>query len=395
MSSPPKQLVTCILTPAGRGAVATVGVSGQGALEAVEKCFQPAAGKPLREMLPLDNERTEGTVGRIVFGVFVSEGMREELVVGLFSSRRVEIHCHGGAAAAQTVVSALTKEGATSVDQQEWASRMETDAIAAEALLALAAARTQTTAAILLDQYQGTLRRKIEEIQAQLLSGHSDAARQGLERLVQLIPAGLHLTTPWRVALAGEPNVGKSSLMNALLGYQRSIIFDQPGTTRDVLSAITALNGWPVELLDTAGLRESADELESAGIERARSTFTHSDLILLVLEAASAVSPPDETLLNHLPLHVPCLTVWNKADLVGISSATKPSSGILASALTGQGIDDLGQAIINQLIPYPPAPGEAVPFTPRHQWSVTRSLATLEQPATAADLLAKLILPQR
>lgn len=394
MSSPPRQLVTCILTPAGRGAVATVGISGPGALEAVETCFEPAAGKPLREMLPLDNEQTEGTVGRIVFGVFVSEGMREELVVGLFSSQRLEIHCHGGSAAAQAIVSALTKEGVISVDQQEWAWRMETDAIAAEALLALAAARTQTTAAILLDQYNGTLRRRIEEIQAQLLSGYSDAARQGLERLVQLIPAGLHLTTPWRVALAGEPNVGKSSLMNALLGYQRSIIFDQPGTTRDVLSAITALNGWPVELLDTAGLRESADELEFAGIERARSTFLHADLILLVREALSSASTPDEALLSHLPAHVPCLAVWNKTDLVGRSSAVRPSYGIFVSALTGQGIDDLGEAIINQLIPHSPAPGEAVPFTPRHQWSISQSLATLEQPEAAADLLANLMLPQ-
>src|SRR5690606_16577637 len=116
------------------------------------------------------------------------------------------------------------------------------------------------------------LQREIDAIGDEIAAGGEDVparfeeARRRLAALVDRAPLGLHLTRPWHVALAGAPNVGKSSLLNAVLGYGRAIVFDQPGTTRDVLDAVTAIDGWPVRLTDGAGLRESVDALEAAGV---------------------------------------------------------------------------------------------------------------------------------
>ena len=111
--------------------------------------------------------------------------------------------------------------------------------------------------------------------------------------MLQFRDLGLHLTTPWRVVLAGAPNVGKSSLMNAIAGYQRAIVSPTPGTTRDVVTVTTAIDGWPVQLADTAGLRETQDELESAGVALADAAIGEADLVIVVSDA-SADSDVDE-----------------------------------------------------------------------------------------------------
>ena len=123
---------------------------------------------------------------------------------------------------------------------------------------------------------------------------------------------GLHLTQPWRVVLAGRPNVGKSSLINAILGYTRSVVFDQPGTTRDVVSAPTAIDGWPIELSDTAGLRESADPIESAGVERARATLGAADLAIVLVDISQPASQSDRAIIAE---HPRALVVAHKCDL--------------------------------------------------------------------------------
>src|SRR6185503_7750192 len=110
-------------------------------------------------------------------------------------------------------------------------------------------------------------------------------------RLLALAEVGLHLTTPWRVVFAGPPNVGKSSLVNALLGYPRAIVYDQPGTTRDVLTASTAFDGWPFELRDTAGLRDgiSLDSVEVEGVARARAQIATADLVVFVHDRSAGL----------------------------------------------------------------------------------------------------------
>ncbi|MEX2358067.1 MAG: GTPase, partial [Pirellulaceae bacterium] len=176
---------------------------------------------------------------------------------------------------------------------------------------------------------------------------------------------GLRLTQPWRVVLAGEPNVGKSSLINALLGYDRAIVFDQPGTTRDLLTATTALEGWPVELTDTAGLRDSTDRLESSGIERAARMIAEADCVVHVMDV-TRIGQQDETtatwqtLLAESPRRV---GVLNKVDLLPTSLTEAEPELIHTSVTTGQGLDRLQSAIATRLVPEVPSAGTPLPFT--------------------------------
>jgi tRNA modification GTPase len=215
----------------------------------------------------------------------------------------------------------------------------------------LAEARTERAAAILLDQCRGALRREYDAIVA---SG-SPPAR--IEELLARRKLGEHLTRPYQVVLAGAPNVGKSSLINALLGYDRAIVFDQPGTTRDVVSAITALDGWLVELSDTAGLRATLDPLEAAGVERTTQQLARADLILWVQDGSQpfAAAPPP------ISADIPTLIVWNKCDLLSADTIAQVP-GLAVSALTGQGLANLQAEIVRALVPHPPAPGAAVPI---------------------------------
>ncbi|MBW3539752.1 MAG: 50S ribosome-binding GTPase [Planctomycetes bacterium] len=173
---------------------------------------------------------------------------------------------------------------------------------------------------------------------------------------------GLHLVRPWRVVLSGRPNVGKSSLINALVGYQRAIVYDQPGTTRDVVTAETALDGWPFEFADTAGLRTGGDELETAGIARARETLARADCRVLVFDASEPIEADDLRLLAEWPN---AIVVANKCDLAPSREASLPPAALRLSALTGNGLDSLAREIVRRVVPNPPAAAEPIPVTER------------------------------
>src|SRR4029079_15424602 len=154
------------------------------------------------------------------------------------------------------------------------------------------------------------------------------------------------------------PNVGKSTLVNALVGYERAIVFDQPGTTRDLVSAVTALDGWPIELTDTAGLRKSDQALEQEGIVRAKAEMQVADLVLLVFDATQAWSRNDETLVQEWSN---ALVVYNKCDLLaaradGTDARDGGPTGLLTSAKTGVNIAELIGRIVMRLVPAAPPP---------------------------------------
>jgi tRNA modification GTPase len=345
-------ILISLLTPSGRGAVAVVAVRGDRAVEATAARFHAAAGRPLASF-PAD---------QIVFGWWEhGSGSREEVVVCRRAGDEVEIHCHGGHAAAQAIIDHLVREEGRHVPWQAWVSEKSPGAIAAEAAVALSAARTERTAAILLDQQRGALEAAIQAILRRLDSADVDGAAAELDRLQSLEPLGMHLTQPWRVVLAGRPNVGKSSLINAILGYQRAIVFDQPGTTRDVLTAHTAIEGWPVELADTAGLRETVDPLEATGNAFARRRIADSDLLVLVFDRSRPWTADDEQLVREWPQG---LVVHTKRDLAPGDVREHPP-GLLTSAVTRAGLEDLLTAIANRLVPQQPEFGMAVPFTAR------------------------------
>ncbi len=357
-SSPP---LLIRLTPPGRGAIATFRVEGDRATEYIARHVLIRSGQPLADFPP----------GRIVVGRFVVQASRlpqageapapqprgEEVVVTRLSDAAVEIHCHGGLAAVARIEEILSGEGCRTIPWQEWIRQEEPDAIAAAARLALAEARTTRTAAILLDQHHGALSKAMAKIEASLQAEDADTVRRETELLLSRAPTGLHLVHPWHVVVAGRPNVGKSSLVNAIAGYRRTIVHNTPGTTRDVVSVQTAIDGWPVEISDTAGLRHTVDPIEQAGIHLACERISAADLVVLVFDRSLPWSTEDQLLVDS---HPTALRVYNKSDLP--SATGQRPAGFEVSATQSAGIDVLCQAIANRLVPDPPPAGSAVPF---------------------------------
>ena len=189
-----------------------------------------------------------------------------------------------------------------------------------------------------------------------------DALSQ-LDALFAWADFGLHLTRPWSVVLTGRPNVGKSSLINRLLGYERAIVFDQPGTTRDVVTGETALDGWPVLLADTAGLREGAEELEAAGMALARQRLATADLRVVLIDLGEPPTPEDERLLAEWP---DAMVVAHKCDRPDRWLSRVPAGARRVSSRTGEGVDELQRLIVERLVPRVPPPGTAIPISARH-----------------------------
>jgi tRNA modification GTPase len=288
------------------------------------------------------------------------------------------------------VLDALTAEGAERRQPVAWVRHASRSAVAAEADVDLMRTQTTRTAEILLEQAQGGFEDEIRRCLARLEVDPATGSEH-VGSLLRRSEVGLRLVSGWRVVLSGRPNVGKSRLLNALAGYARAIVAPTPGTTRDVVTVRTALDGWPVELADTAGLRDSDDLIEASGIALARTRQQEADLILLVLDGSEPLTEPDRLLVES---YQQPLIVANKSDL---PSAWNPDqAGALAvSAERGDGIEALGLAIARRLVPNPPPPGAAVPFRPRHVRHLRDALKALQanDHSSAGRFLADLLAP--
>jgi tRNA modification GTPase len=230
----------------------------------------------------------------------------------------------------------------------------------------------------------------VQEIVLALDRGDVESAKGALKELTRWSQLGKHLTTPWKAAVLGAPNVGKSSLVNALAGFQRSIVSPMPGTTRDVVSTLIAVDGWPVELFDTAGLREAGEDLEAEGVRRARAAAAAADLRLWVLDGSTTPVWPDKNLGSMIvvinKIDVPAAWDWS-----GLES--QPTRQV--SAQTGEGLRELCEAIARALVPENPPAGAAVPFTAEQCDKVEAALRLLEadHAREARQTLAALTLP--
>jgi tRNA modification GTPase len=343
--SEPSTLAAC-LTPPGTGAIAVIAVRGPKAWDVIRRVFRPAA-KPLPDV---------PEVGSVRFGHFGDGGVIDEVVL---TAKQIdplpwlELHCHGGRQVVDWLLQLLAERGVTVVPWERF--------VDSPVIRELAHALTARTAAILLDQLNGAFDRALEKIRRGEMSA---------DDVVRYESLGRHLTSPWRVVVAGPPNVGKSSLVNALAGYQRSVVAPIAGTTRDVVSTTLAIDGWPLELFDTAGLRESASGLERAGIELAEGALRSADLVLWLIDASAQVG----LVTRSVTANERSLTIANKCDL----PAAKPvAADLRISALTGEGIPALCAVISRKLVPDPPSPGAAVPF-------VAEQAALLRQTAPKA-----------
>ncbi len=249
--------IVSLLTPAGRGAIAVVRVAGSGSVRVADAVFRPHRGVGLARTAP----------GRIRLGR-MGRGLGDEVVAVVLDEEppAVELQCHGGVSAVEMVIDALERAGAVRSDPALFVETWTADAIAAEATLDLCRAPTIQTAEILLEQAEGALRRELLRVKHLIDQDPSTApALRCLDELIGRSAVGLRLLAGWKVVIAGRPNVGKSRLLNALAGFTRAIVDPTPGTTRDIVTVSTALEGWPIELADTAGLRAPATRSRRRG----------------------------------------------------------------------------------------------------------------------------------
>jgi tRNA modification GTPase len=334
-TAPPADPVHARLTAPGRGAIATILVSDANLPARLGPLFRPASGKDLSDCLS----------SGIIYGRWVDQAAPgEDLIICPLTSTLAEIHCHGGDAAVNAIIRSLERSGFRAATDQEFNDIFAISPWKSDAEQALQEATTERTSLILLELYQ-TIDQKIEAL-VQLIQHEPPIAARVLREILELSEFGIHLTRPWSVVLCGQPNVGKSSLINAMVGFERAIVHETAGTTRDVVEQLTAIDGWPVQLKDTAGLRLASDHIEEQGVHKARQQIDKADLLLLVVDATEN-ERPDARSLGLDPDR--CLVVVNKSDLVANRDSNQVE--IRTSAKTGQGIDRLVAEIADRLVP--------------------------------------------
>lgn len=291
----------------------------------------------------------------------------------------VELQGHGGLAILQLVLQRCLELGARLAQPGEFTQRAylndKLDLAQAESVADLIDATTTQAARSAMRSLQGDFSRLIHQLVAQLidlrmlveamldfpeeeldtpdLSKRNEKLGQitaGLDKILATAQQGSLLREGAHVVLIGQPNVGKSSLLNCLSGEDIALVSDIPGTTRDVIRQSIQINGIPLHIVDTAGLRETQDKIETMGIERTRATAEKADIILLMLDARHKLGEADERILASLPAGIPRLHIFNKADLLE-SATTEQASGddscIYVSAKTGAGIDVLRNRLLS------------------------------------------------
>ena len=362
-------------------AVATAVAPGQGGI-AVIRLSGPDAQQAVREVTCFPGEQLWES-HRVLYGhVMAADGVErlDEVLVLLMLAPRsftaedvVEIHCHGGVMAVQRVMArVLEQPGIRRALAGEFSQRAvlngRLDLTRAEAIGDLVAARSQRAAQLAMAGVDGGIQRRIQLLRERLLDQLSElearvdfeddlpvldglallrALQSVRDDLLQLVADGersVALRQGLRVALVGRPNVGKSSLLNRLSRRERAIVTDLPGTTRDLLESEIVLEGVPITLLDTAGIRSTSDAVEQLGIARSHDALASADLVVLLFDLADGWTAEDQLLREQIPADVPHLLVGNKADL---SNAEAPAD-VHLSAVTGAGEAQLVQALLER-----------------------------------------------
>jgi tRNA modification GTPase len=290
----------------------------------------------------------------------------------------LELQGHGGPAVLQQVLGRCLRLGVRLAEPGEFTRRAflngKLDLAQAEGVADLIQARSEAAARAALRSLQGEFSKEIralvgevttlrmlveacidfpeEEIE-QLPRAETAERLQGLVHRIAAVERaarrGSLLREGARVALIGRPNVGKSSLLNRLAGEEVAIVTELPGTTRDVIRQELVIEGVPIHVLDTAGLRDSGDRLERLGIERTREVVERADLVLFVADAHAGWLDEDSRLLSELPAGVQRLVVLNKIDLGRSLSGPMPGRQVRVSAHSGEGLDDLRREILDAL----------------------------------------------
>ncbi len=383
--------IAAVSTPFGEGAIAVVRLSGPAALEIADAVF---CGK----RRPID---VPG--GRVLAGRLLRDGsVVDEVLLTVFRGPRshtgedvVEIGCHGGVVVTRGVLDAVLQAGARLAEPGEFTRRAflrgKMDLTQAEAVMDLIRARSELSARAAARQLEGRLgalvgglreegltalahleafidfpEEGIDPESGAVLAARLHRLRAGVDRLLATADEGRMLREGVRLVISGEPNVGKSSLLNALLGRERAIVSPQPGTTRDTVEENLVLGGVPFHLVDTAGLRATGDPVEAEGMRRARREVAEADVILQVHDGA------------HPPVPVPpagprVVLVLNKRDLL---RGPVPEGMVPVCCLTGEGLNGLVREVLARVaLGGAAVRDEVVAINARHQDALRRCAA--------------------
>jgi tRNA modification GTPase len=409
--------IVAISTPPGRGGIGIVRLSGPAARTIAEpllKLRHPLASAQARFAEILDN--TGETLDEAVVTFF-------EKPHSYTSEDIVEIAAHGSPVLLDHLLRQCIAAGARLAEPGEFTQRAflsgRLDLTQAEAVNDLIEATTLHQARIAAQQLGGSLSRKITPIKQQLttliaaleagidfaeddidvlpaseITAQIHSIQNPLTALEQTFSYGRIVRDGFTLAIVGRPNAGKSSLFNRLVERDRAIVTATPGTTRDLVTERVSLEGIPVELIDTAGLRESTDEAESLGIAKSREAMAEADIVLLVLDATEPFHEEDESAIATLATR-PFLIVINKNDLAPIDPSKRyPHPTLETSALTGAGIAELRHAILSLFTGEAPNAETALLTNLRQQQAVSTALAALirAQQAIVATIPHEMVL---
>ena len=368
--------IAAISTPPGAGGIGVVRLSGACSLQVLKKIF-----KPVGSCCSFDSHTFY--YGSVV--VPKSGRMLDEVLVVYMQSPRsytredvVEIHCHGSYLVLKSILELVLTLGVDLAEPGEFTKRAflngRIDLTRAEAVIDVLSAKTQKGVDLALEQMTGALYRLVDEMRTSLvhvramfevaidfpdedieivnrkavLEQIENDVIKPLESLIRNADTGRLVREGISVVIVGLPNVGKSSLLNTILQEERALVTSIPGTTRDTIEEFVDINGIPVRIVDTAGIRENAEEVEQLGIKRARDSVNRADLVLFLVDGSRQLLEDERTFFQSVN-HKPVLTVVSKSDLVECVEREKDSDIFIdstkISALTQDGIVELKEKI--------------------------------------------------
>ncbi len=408
--------IAAIATGYSSSAIGIIRISGDDSLKIAQSVFIPRTGEPLSK-IP-DRTLVLGSLidakGDLLDNCLCTVSRSPNSYTG---ENTAEFHCHGSPTVLRLSLESLFAAGARQALPGEFTKRAfingKMDLTQAEAVIDLIDAETQAAAKNAAAQLGGAIQKKISGIYDELVDIISHyhavldypdediepfeiskyrkyfaAAAGELHALLESFEHGKVMKNGVKAAIVGRPNVGKSSLLNALLGYERAIVTDTPGTTRDTIEESLLVGGVKLRLIDTAGLRGTSDSIEKMGVDRARLAVQDADLIIAVFDGSQVLTFEDQEAIEASKLSKPSIAVVNKQDLQQNRVNIELFSGFdricLVSALDKTGLDELGRAV-GELFPAPEVPAGEILTNSRQANAVDRALVSVTAALDSLD----------
>lgn len=412
--------IAAISTPLGEGGIGIVRLSGEDAIEIADRLFYSPKGKTV----------SQSKSHRVLYGFIKdpsTDRFADEVLLTVMRSPNsytredvVEINCHGGMLSLRKVLELVLEQGAVLAEPGEFTKRAflsgRIDLSQAEAVLDLIRAKTDESRKVALEQIRGRLSQAINEISSKLtdicvhVEAYLDfpedeiepAAEEGITQNINVVmhklntllrsyEEGRFFRDGLPAAIVGRPNVGKSSLLNALLQRDRAIVTEMPGTTRDVIEEYLNIDGLPLRIMDTAGIRESHDMVEQEGVKRSLKAIEDAGLVIAVIDGSAALRDEDFMVLEKLSSGTAIIAI-NKSDLPsydgGLASklASYASQVVGISAKRGSGLDMLKGTIKEVSLKDIKEPGEGLFLTNlRHKLALEAAAASLKRALEAIE----------